>query len=148
MSFQIFQYNDSSELLKLKLPLLSSSVSAGFPSPAQDYIEDTLDLNRYLIKHPAATFFMRVNGDSMIGAGINDKDILVVDRAEVPKNGSVVIAIIDNELTVKRLRTEPDCWYLDAENDYYPSIPIEPESDFVIWGVVIWTIHSTKEEWR
>ena len=124
------------------IPLFSTRVAAGFPSPADDYIEAKLDLNEHLIKHPAATFFVRVTGDSMIGAGIHENDILVVDRSLKPVNGKVVIAVINGELTVKRLSMVGGKVALQAENDRYPTIHIDEVMDFSIWGVVTNVIHS------
>ena len=122
-------------------PLFMVSVSAGFPSPAEDYIEGRLDLNRHLIKHPAATFFVRVAGDSMIDAGIHPGDILVVDRAVEPADGRVVIAIIDGELTVKRIAQRGGRLYLVADNSRYAPLEIIEEMEFEIWGVVTTVIH-------
>ncbi|MEN8140080.1 MAG: translesion error-prone DNA polymerase V autoproteolytic subunit [Thermodesulfobacteriota bacterium] len=117
-------------------PLFSSGVSAGFPSPAEDYIERSLDLNELLIENPAATFFVRVNGDSMTGAGINHNDILVVDRSLEPVSGKIVIAIVAGEFTVKRLVRDGEHCQLVAENPDYPPLEVTPESSCEIWGVV------------
>tara|TARA_Y100001970_G_scaffold294319_1_gene450471 strand:- start:2423 stop:2833 length:411 start_codon:yes stop_codon:yes gene_type:complete len=118
----------------LRLPLILSRVPAGFPSPAEDFIEGSLDLNDY-IKHPAATYFVQAEGDSMIGAGIYDGDLLIVDRSLEPKNGSIVIASVMGELTVKRLQRDTQgAWLLKAENPDYPTISLLEESQ--IWGVV------------
>ena len=123
-------------------PLFSCGVSAGFPSPADDYIDRNLDLNELMIANPAATFFVRVAGDSMIGAGINHDDILVVDRSLSPVSGKVVIAILNGELTVKRLmKTENSC-RLVAENPAYDPIELVEENECEIWGVVTYVIHS------
>jgi DNA polymerase V len=129
-------------MLLLKLPLFLSRVAAGFPSPADDYVEKKIDLNKQLIKNPAATFFVKVEGDSMVRAGIFSGDMLVVDRSAPAKNGAVVLAVLDGEMTVKRLRKEKDRLYLTAENQNYAPIEILPESDFEIWGVVLYSIHS------
>ncbi|CAN1212055.1 translesion error-prone DNA polymerase V autoproteolytic subunit [Tumidithrix helvetica PCC 7403] len=125
----------------LRLPLYLCPVSAGFPSPAEDYIEGRLDLNRYLVKHPAATFFVRVTGDSMIDAGIHPGDLLIVDRAIAPTNGKIVIAVLNGELTVKRVRQSKQKLFLMPENPQYPSLEIRSEMDFQIWGVVTNVIH-------
>ena len=122
-------------------PLFESRVPAGFPSPAADYEEDRLDLNRYLIKHPAATFFVRAVGDSMIGAGIHCGDLLIVDRSLEPKDKSVVIAVIDGELTVKRIRIEKKKITLEPENKSYSIRRITEDTDFQVWGVVTNVIH-------
>ncbi len=126
----------------LRRPLFLSGVSAGFPSPADDYLDRKLDLNEHLVKNPAATFFIRVAGDSMIGAGINDNDILVVDRSCEPSNGSIVIAVVNGELTVKRLLKNKDCCRLIAENPDYPDLKIDGEAELEIWGVATYAIHS------
>lgn len=123
-------------------PLFMSRVQAGFPSPAEDYVEGRLDLNKHLVKHPAATFFVRVAGDSMINAGIHPNDILVVDRSLEATDKRVVIAVIDGELTVKRLRIINGMISLMAENPDYPPIEIKPPMDFEIWGVVVHVIHT------
>ncbi|MBN2232704.1 MAG: translesion error-prone DNA polymerase V autoproteolytic subunit [Deltaproteobacteria bacterium] len=124
------------------LPLAVASVSAGFPSPADDYLEGSLDLNQYLVKHPAATFFVRVTGDSMIDAGVHDGDLLLVDRSLEPADGRVVIAVINGELLVKRVRRLRGGLYLLPENDDYRPIRIEAEMDFELWGVVTHVIHA------
>lgn len=125
-----------------RLPLYQSSISAGFPSPADDELEDKLDLNELLIKHPSATFFLRVSGSSMINAGIHHNDILIVDRSLEAADGKVVIASVNGELTVKRLHYEGKKIQLVAENDAYPPIDISEEADFRIWGVVTNVVHS------
>ena len=127
---------------EIKLPLFLESVSAGFPSPADDYIENKLDLNEFLIKNPSATFFVRVTGDSMINAGIYSGDILVVDRSIEPKDGHVVIAVIDGELLVKRLRQSDNKLYLYPENSLFEPIEVTSQMNFEVWGVVTNVIHS------
>jgi DNA polymerase V len=129
-------------LSELNLPIFLESVSAGFPSPADDYLEGKLDLNKHVIKNASSTFFLRVKGDSMIDAGIYSGDILVVDRALAPKNGSIVIAAIDGELIVKRLELSKSKIYLLPENSKYEKIEITTEMQFEIWGVVSTVIHS------
>lgn len=125
-----------------KLPLYACKVRAGFPSPADDYIESYLDLNSHLIAHPAATFFVRASGDSMINVGISDGDLLVVDRSIEASHGRIVIAAVNGELTVKRLSLHAGQTQLIPENDRYPAIVITEELDLVIWGVVIHNIRS------
>ena len=122
-------------------PLLSSLISAGFPSMAEDYIDRALDLNELLIAHPAATFFVRVSGDSMTGAGIFPDDILIVDKALTPSTNKIVIARINDEFTVKRLVKEVDRVILYPENDQYEPMVITAEMDFEVWGVVTCVIH-------
>ena len=128
--------------ISLQRPLFLSGVSAGFPSPADDYLDRNLDLNEHLVKNPAATFFVRVAGDSMTGAGINDNDILVVDRSLEPCSGSIVIAVVNGELTVKRLLKSKNSCRLTAENAAYPDLEINEETPLEIWGVATYAIHS------
>ena len=125
-----------------ELPLYASQVSAGFPSLADDYMEGKLDLNTHLIKHPAATFFVRATGESMLKAGIHPGDLLVVDRSLEPKHGKIIIAALDGHLTVKRLYQKDGKMALLPENDAFKPIPITPEVDMVIWGVVTNVVHS------
>lgn len=122
--------------------LYATRVAAGMPSPAEDYTEGLLDLNEHLMKNPEVTFFVRVSGDSMIDAGIHPGDLLIVDRSLRPGNGKVVIAVINGELTVKRLFKEKNKLYLMPENPHYPAIEIKEEMDFMIWGVVTNVIHE------
>lgn len=135
------------ERLQLPLPCLDApslfiiTVPAGFPSPGEDFVEGPLDLNRYLIHHPAATFFVRVSGDSMIGAGIYPNDLLIVDRAVTPISGSIVIAVVNGDLTIKRLHQHQGEVCLIPENPAYLPIHIDPAMSFDIWGVVTKAIH-------
>jgi DNA polymerase V len=126
----------------LALPLYASRVPAGFPSPADDHVEDALDLNEHLVRHPAATFFVRVQGDSMTGAGIQHGDLLVVDRSLEPKSGAVVIAVVNGELTVKRLKADSGEVWLVPETPDYPPLEIREGMDLTIWGVVAHVVHS------
>jgi DNA polymerase V len=125
----------------LKIPLYSSTVRAGFPSPADDYIENYLDLNEHLITHPSSTFMVRASGDSMIKAGIQPGDLLIVDRSLEASHGKIVIAAINGELTVKRLSRVQGRIQLLPENEAYAPIDITDELDLVIWGVVTYVIH-------
>jgi DNA polymerase V len=117
-------------------PLFSAAVPAGFPSPADDYVEGQLDLNEHFIAHPSATFFVRVTGESMRGAGIFEGDILIVDRALTAVHGSIVIAVVDNELTVKRLYKQQGRVELHPENPAFPPIKLQDGMELTIWGVV------------
>ncbi|MCB2181725.1 MAG: translesion error-prone DNA polymerase V autoproteolytic subunit [Desulfobulbaceae bacterium] len=135
----LYRFEKKSKVLR---PLFLSGVSAGFPSPADDYIDRELDLNEYLIANPAATFFVRVAGDSMVGAGINHDDILIVDRSLRPVSGRIVIAILDGELTVKKFVKTADGCRLVAANPDYEDTVIAEEMDFEIWGVVTSAIHK------
>ena len=127
---------------KFKIPLLADSVSAGFPSPADDYKEENIDLNEHLISNPFSTFFLRIKGDSMINAGIKDKDLIIVDKSLTAKPGDIIIAMIDGEFTIKRLSIKNNELYLKAENHNYPDFRFKNHIDVQIWGVVIYSIHS------
>ncbi len=124
------------------LSLFNAAVPAGFPSPAADYEQDRLDLNKHLVKNPAATFFVRVTGDSMIGAGIHDGDLLVVDRSIEPRDKNIVIAVLDGEITVKRIRLRRGKITLVPENESYLSHEISHDNEFEVWGVVTNVIHK------
>lgn len=117
-------------------------VAAGFPSPADDFLEDKLDLNEKLIRHPAATFFVRVAGNSMIKAGIHSGDLLIVDRSLEPKHGNIVVAIIEGEFTVKRISKKGEQIYLMPENPRFKPIQITNDSNFQVWGIVTNVIHT------
>ncbi len=125
-----------------QLPLYLSRIKAGFPSPAEDYLDKKLDLNEYLIKHPASTFFVKVKGDSMVGAGINSGDILIVDRSLEPKDKRIIVAVVNGEFTVKRISKRGDKLSLVSENPKYGPIEINDSMDFEVWGVVVHVIHS------
>lgn len=127
----------ASDVAKLAIPLFSSTVAAGYPSPAEDHVEDTLDLNDYMVQRPDSTFMLRVEGESMKNVGIMPDDILVVDRSLSATHKKIVIAAVDGELTVKRLYQRGGLIKLLPENPAYPEIPIKSESDLIIWGVVI-----------
>jgi len=124
----------------IDLPLVEATISAGFPSPADDYSEARLDLNKELITNESATFYARVRGDSMTLAGISDGDLLIIDKSKTPVNGSIVVCLIDGDFTVKRLNKKGNQFYLMPENDKYQPIKIKPENDVTIWGVVTYTI--------
>lgn len=123
-------------------PLYASKVSAGFPSPADDYLELNLNLNQHLVKHPAATFFVRVEGDSMVGAGIHPGDLLIVDRSLRPIDGKIIIAVLNGDLTVKRLKIKDGKYTLVPENKNFTPILVTEEMNFSIWGVVTSMIHE------
>ena len=128
--------------MMLPLPIFLANVQAGFPSPAEDYLDKTLDLNELLIAHPAATFFVRVSGDSMQNAGIFSGDVLVVDRSLKPADNKIIIAIVNSEFTVKRLKIREGRISLVPENPAYPILEMKEESDFQVWGVVTYVIHK------
>jgi len=117
-------------------------IQAGFPSPADDYTDSSFDIAKFLINHPAATFFVKVQGDSMRDAGIFSGDLLVVDRAKKVKNGNVVVAFVDGEFTVKRFLKKLDQTILHPENEKFNDIDVSQYSDFQIWGVVSFVIHN------
>ena len=124
------------------IPLYNYSISAGFPSPADDHLEKNLDLNEYLIKNPTSTFFVRVQGDSMVGADINSNDILIVDRSLEMSNGKIIIAVLYGELTVKRLRLSKNEMWLDADNNKFDPIKVTEEMNFHVWGIATNVIHK------
>ncbi|MGL2992708.1 LexA family protein [Flavobacterium sp. TSSA_36] len=125
---------------ELRIPYINEGVSAGFPSPAADFMETNIDLNKELSENPLATFYIKVKGNSMIDAGINDKDVLVVDRSLEPKNNKIAICCIDGEFTVKRIQVEKDCMYLLPENPNYKPILVTEENQLIIWGMVTYVI--------
>ena len=136
------------EVLKIKIQnksyqqFYSCAVTAGFPSPADDYLESKLDLNDYLIKHPSATFFVRVVGDSMVNAGIHNNDIIIVDRSIKPKHGKIIVAALDGQMTVKRLYRRDKKVILLPENKLFKPIEISDSMEIVIWGVATNVIHA------
>jgi DNA polymerase V len=127
---------------KLRIQYVKEGVSAGFPSPATDFLGNEIDLNKELCKNPLATFYIKVNGNSMINAGISDKDILIVDRSLEPQNNKIAVCFIDGEFTVKRIQLEDDYLYLMPENPSYPAIKVTEENELVIWGMVTYVIKS------
>lgn len=125
-------------------PLLMAPVpvAAGFPSPSQDYFDGEVSLDSVLVKDKAATFFLRVTGESMEGAGISDGDVVIVDRSVRPRHGDVVVAVIDGELTLKRLITTARGVYLQADNPAFPPLHVGTEADFTVWGVATVCLHQ------
>lgn len=123
-------------------PLINTQVQAGFPSPADDFTESVIDLNKELIKNPLATFFCRVNGDSMQDIGIYDGDLLVVDKSITPRNGNVAVCYVDGEFTLKKIKIEKDCCWLIPANVKYQPIRITEENNFMVWGIVKHAIKS------
>jgi len=127
---------------ELELPVVSQGISAGFPSPALDFVDLTIDLNKHIIKHPSATFYGRVKGDSMKDAGIADGDLLVIDKSLQPTSGRIAVCYIDGEFTVKRIRvTKGECWLMPANEQFKP-IQITEENNFLIWGIVTHVIKA------
>lgn len=127
-----------------ELPVAGGDVKAGFPSPADDFLDSPLDLNRELVHNPASTFFVRVSGDSMAGDGIGDGDLLVVDRSVEPYDGCIAVCYVDGEFTVKRVRLEKGCAWLMPSNPKYRPIRVDAENDFQIWGIVRHVIKTFK----
>lgn len=138
---QLFEVDNSSEV---DIPMSAEAVRAGFPSPAQDYIAESIDLNKELVKHPATTFYARCVGDSMKDGGIDEGDLLVVDKSLEPNEGNIVVAFVDGEFTLKRIKLDPDkkCIWLMPENKDFKPIKVTETEDFVIWGVVTYNIKS------
>ena len=125
----------------LNMPYFENGVSAGFPSPAEDHTQSKIDLNNLLIENPSATYYVRVNGDSMLGAGIVNGDLLIVDRSIDVTNNCIVVAHVDGEFTVKRIKKIKKKTFLQAENNNYKPIEITKEMDFELFGVVAHAIH-------
>lgn len=127
---------------ELELPLVSEGISAGFPSPALDFVDLTIDLNKHLIKHPSSTFYGRVKGQSMKDEGINDGDLLVIDKSLDPIDGKIAVCYIDGEFTIKRITLAKNmCWLMPANENYKP-IKVTSDNDFLIWGIVTHVIKS------
>lgn len=133
----------------LALPFADGGVRAGFPSPAQDYLSESIDLNRELVEHPASTFYARVAGDSMEGEGISEGDLLVVDRSLEAEHGDLAVCCLDGEFTLKRLRFLPGGGLvLMPSNPRYRPIPVAADDDFKVWGVVVFTIKANRRRRR
>jgi len=128
----------------LKLPLVSASVEAGFPSPADDHLERGIDLNEELIRNPTATFLVRVKGESMRDAGIHSGDTLIVDKSVTPSDRQIVVAMIDGEFTVKRFRKANGRIFLEAANDSFSPIEVGENQELTIWGAVTYIIHQAR----
>lgn len=128
----------------LRLPYADGGIKAGFPSPAQDRLNESIDLNSEIVSHPASTFYGRVTGDSMIEEGIDDGDILVIDRSLEPANGDLAVCCIDGEFTVKRLKVERHRILLLPSNRHYQPIEVSENDDFTVWGIVTHTIKKNR----
>ncbi len=124
---------------KEQIPIVEG-IHAGFPSPAEDFAEPTLDLNRYVIKNPSATFYARIKGDSMIGADICDGDVVVIDKSLEPADGSIAVCFIDGEFTLKRILIKQEKVWLQPANPAFPAIEITEENHFIVWGIVTFVI--------
>jgi len=121
---------------KLSLPFVENGISAGFPSPADDFLDLSIDLNKELVKNKSTTFYGRVKGDSMQDAGFNNGDLLIIDKSLEPLDGKIAVCFIDGEFTVKRIQKDKDCIWLVAENKNYKPIQVSKENDFLVWGIV------------
>ena len=131
--------------VSLVLPVADGGIRAGFPSPAQDYLESGIDLNRELVKNPSSTFFGRVSGDSMAGAGIEDGDLIVIDKSIQASEGDVAVCFVDGEFTLKRIHIENDFVWLVPENPKYRRIKVTPDQNFMVWGVVTYSIKKIRK---
>ena len=129
---------------QLKLPYVDGGIKAGFPSPAQDYIDQAIDLNKELVRNPASTFYGRVCGDSMICEGIEEGDILVIDKSLDAQNDDLVVCYVDGEFTLKRIDIQKEVIWLVPSNPDYPKIKVTAENDFIVWGVVTYTIKKNR----
>lgn len=141
INLQIYRSDTS---IDLALPYADQGIKAGFPSPAQDYLESAIDLNKELIKHPASTFYGRVKGDSMIDANVHDGDILVIDKSLEPQNGDMAVCYIDGEFTIKYIKIEKDVIWLKPANETYKPIKVTADNDFIIWGIVTYCIQNKR----
>ncbi len=121
-------------------PLANEGVSAGFPSPAEDFKELKISIDQEVVKNESATFFARVDGQSMQGAGLDDGDLLVIDRSQEPENGKIAVCFIDGEFTVKRLKVKNDCIYLMPENSRYKALKVTSENQLIVWGIVTYVV--------
>jgi len=126
----------------LDIPLVDQNISAGFPSPADDFLDISIDLNKELIKNPPATFFGRVNGDSMSDLGINDGDLLIIDKSVEPTDGRIAVCFIDGEFTLKTIKIEKDCCWLIPANKKYKPLKVTEDNEFVVWGIVLHVVKS------
>ncbi|MCH5219122.1 MAG: translesion error-prone DNA polymerase V autoproteolytic subunit [Muribaculaceae bacterium] len=125
---------------RLDLPYADQGIQAGFPSPAQDYITESIDLNREIVRHPASTFYGRVSGDSMINDGIDPDDIIVIDRSLEPQDGDLAVCCVDGEFTLKRIKFDAGKVWLIPANETFDPILVTPDNRFEVWGVVTYTI--------
>lgn len=128
--------------IELKLPYVDDGISAGFPSPALDFIDLSIDLNKHLVKHPSSTFYGRVKGDSLKDAGITNGDLLIIDKSLEPQNGKIAVCYIDGEFTAKRIKISKKEIWLIPENENYQPIRVTEENNFLIWGIVTHVIKN------
>ena len=138
-SLEIFSISSETAL---ELPIISSGINAGFPSPAADFTDLSIDLNKYLVKNQSATFYGRVKGESMKDAGIDNGDLLIIDKSLEPVDGKIAVCYIDGEFTIKRIKLEKNICWLVAANEKYKPIKVTPDNDFLIWGIITHVIKS------
>lgn len=136
------EFYTCSTTTQLNLPLSISHIKAGFPSPAEDFSDISIDLNKELIKNPSSTFFGRVTGDSMKDLGVEEGDLLVIDKSIIPTEGKLAICFIDGEFTLKKIHIDANCIWLVPANDNYKPIKVTQENDFMVWGIVTHVIKS------
>lgn len=141
IQFRIIESDTNSNV---EISVAGSNVLAGFPSPADDYLEQPLDLNKYLIRNPSSTFFVRVAGESMKDAGINDGDLLIVDKSVEVYDGCIAVSVIDGEFTLKRVHFDKNRIFLMPVNEKYKPIEVSPDDEFVIWGIVRYSIKDLR----
>lgn len=141
MPIKIHKIDQSSPL---SLPIADEGIRAGFPSPAQDYMQLAIDLNNELVQHPASTFYGRVVGDSMIDAHVYDGDLLVIDKSLEPQDGDMAVCFVDGEFTLKYIKIESDAVYLVPANPEFPSIKVTEDNEFTVWGIVTYTIRRRR----
>ena len=134
-------YSISTEKM-IERPYIEQGIKAGFPSPAEDFLDISIDLNKELIKNPSATFYGRVKGDSMKDAGIDHGDLLIIDKSLEPRNGKIAVCFIDGEFTIKRIKLEKNFCWLMPENKKYEPIKVTEDNDFVVWGIVVHIIKT------
>jgi DNA polymerase V len=138
-TIELFKANTKSVL---SMPLVSEGISAGFPSPAQDFMDLSIDLNKVLIKNPSTTFYGRISGNSMKDLGIDDGDLIIIDKSLPPTDGKIAVCFIDGDFTVKTIKLGKDCCWLLPANAQYKPIKVTADNDFLIWGIVIHVIKS------
>lgn len=123
-----------------EFPFIADGIKAGFPSPAADFDETKISIDQLVVKNETATFYAKANGNSMIGAGIDDGDILVIDRSIEPTDNKIAVCFIDGDFTIKRIKIEEDCIYLQPENPKFKSIKVTEDNDLIIWGIVTYVV--------
>lgn len=136
------EFFSASTKTAIERPFIEGGIKAGFPSPAEDFTEISIDLNIELLKNPSSTFFSRVSGDSMQDLGISDGDLLIIDKSLEPKDGKIAVCYIDGEFTMKKIKIEKDCCWLIPANEKYKPIKVTADNEFIVWGIVTFVIKS------